>query len=676
MDDVELTKEAVAAEVAEMSDIELQEYNDQMVEEVKDFINRNMQRNTKQVKRMKEDRKFAAGEQWDDKDRSNRAEGRLELAIPICQNVISAVINPINAHPHHVSAEIKPEYKGMFDEGLKALNKHLNDIQEMYDTKAANAGATQDEATTGLGFTYATTEDNDGNVVVTYRKVEDAIRVIWDADSKSVTMADAKAAVVIDIISETEAEDRFGADVWGGKEPNKTTLADLGEDFVLPEKHVPLLTYFRVEGHNCEYHQLIGEQVVNSELIEGLGRIPIIAFKGESTWFDNEVGFTGLIHRLRPMQKLANYANSQMVERLAMSPKVLFTGVDEAIEGYEDNWANASYSTDSYLPRKGYDQNGNEIPAPLPVAVGTRVDDLQSVINGAIQQMQFASGVAATGIVDQTINDQATATEVLLRTKSSQSNVSHYLEHTRESIKAAGEVLAELCIYVYGINLPLGSYDIKVDDGCVELTRMEDDRRSLLAMMQFAPENMKGVIAMGIMNTLDVAGAEQMSQMMFKLLPPEVQQQAMGQETNPQMLIAQNAQLMQQVQQLQQQLQEANNQAQQLQLRTQSDLVIADKNNAIKLAMHRDDIAKEIQLKQMEIQAGAMSEQTNAQVDALKQSQKVAAEAEKDAASDERKLNADLTKMAAQAEIDANAKAQEGKEKLIEAALENPIGII
>lgn len=81
--------------------------------------------------------------------------------------------------------------------------------------------------------------------------------------------------------------------------------------------------------------------------------------------------------------------------------------------------------------------------------------------------------------MEQTIKDDATATEVLLRTKSSQSNVSHYLKHARESIKAAGKVLSQLIIEVYGLDIPEGVYEIKVDEGCVELTKNEEDRRCL-----------------------------------------------------------------------------------------------------------------------------------------------------------------------------------------------------
>lgn len=668
----ELNDMAIQEEVAEMSDAELREFNDQMVAEVKEFIERNTERNSKQVKRMREDRAFAAGDQWDEKDRINRSEDRLELAIPVCQNVISAVVNPIAARPFRAVVEPKPQFKEQFEIGFAQLNEKMHAIQEEYETKAANNQATTDEATTGLGFTYATTVDNDGMADVAYTSIDDATMVIWDADAKSITMEDAKQAVVVELIKETEAEDRFGTDIWGGNKPEKTTLYNLGTEFSIPEGLVPLLTYFRVEGHNCEFHRLIGEQVVESDLFEGVSRIPIIAFIGEKTWFDKEIGFSGLIHRLRPMQKLANYANSQMVERLAICTKVGWTGPDEAIDGYEDDWTNANYSTNAYLKRHQYNQEGKVLDKPEMVTIGAKVDDLQSVINGAVQQMQFATGVAVTGIVDQTIDDQATATEVLMRTKSSQSNVSHYLEHTKESIKAAGKVLAEMCIAVYGYEVPTGSYDIKLEGGCIELTQMEEDRRSLLAMMQFAPEVMKGVISIGLMNTLDIPQAPKMAEMMFKLLPPEVQQVALGQDSSQQMAVLQqqNNDLQAQLQQVNNQLQQVSIENQQLQLRSKSDVAIKQIDAQTQLQKQQMVNENNILLKQMELQAGAQQAQFDAQADSVQQSQKIVADAEAAAAQAERDLNGELVKAEQKARLDMEQEAMKRKADAEEKAAE------
>lgn len=653
--------EQIESEVAEMSDEELKQYNDELVAEVKDFIEKNSERNAKQVERIIADREFAAGQQWDEVDEKNRGENRIQEEIPVIENPISAVVNPINARPFRSVAEPKPEYKKLYGDKIASLNERLSVIQDSFEMQEANGSATYDEVCAGLGFCYATTDEKDGVVEVGYHAIEDATKVIWDANAKSTTMADAKAAVVIDLITKAEAEDRYGTDIWGGKQPEKTTLVDLGDRLAIPEGMVPLLTYFRAEGFNCEYHRLVGEQVVESDLLEGVSRVPIIAFVGEKKWFGKELGFAGLVHRLRPMQRRANYANSQLMERLHLLPKVGFVGPAAAVDGFEDEWANANYSTDAYLRYNTHDKDEHELAKPEPVQMSAKVDDVQSVIDGSIQLMQLASGVSPTGIVDQTITDQKTAYEFMLRTESSQSNVSHYLNHTKESVKAAGKVLAEMIIMVDGLAIPRDAYEIKVDGGCVELTKMEQERRFILAIMQFVPENMKSVLAIGLMNTLEFKQAPILAQMMVKMLPPEVQNAFLGGDPAAALAATQQqlAQMQGQLQQLQQQNQELTIQAQELQLRTKSDLAIKQIDAQTQLTKQKMANDNAILLKQMELEANAAQKQFEAGVEAAAQDKEIVAGAQADAAQAERDLNAEITKAAVNARLEAEKKAAE-----------------
>ena len=667
--------ENVDAAVAEMSDAELQEYNDDLVAEVKDFIEKNSERNRDQVKRIKADREFAAGQQWDKIDRTNRGENRLEEEIPVIENPISAVVNPISAKPFRTVAEPKPKFKDVYGEAIAVLNEKLSELQDTFERQEAHDSATYDEVCAGLGFCYATTEEKDGEVEVAYHAIDDVTKVVWDADAKSTTRADAKQAVVIELIKESEAEERYGTDIWGGKLPEKTTLVDLGDDFAIPEGLVPLLTYFRVEGHNCEFHRLIGEQVVESDLLEGVDRIPIIAFIGEKKWFGDEHGFAGLVHRLRPMQRRANYANSQMMERLDLVPKVGFMGPAEAIDEYEDEWAEANYSTDAYLHYRTHDKEGRELKEPKPIQMTAQVEDVQGVINSSIQLMQFASGISPTGIVDQTIHDQVTATEFMIRTESSQSNVSHYLKHTRESVKASGKVLAQMIILVYGLDIPEGAYEIKVDGGCIELTEMERERKFLLAVMQFVPEEMKGLLAIGLMNTLEFKQAPILAQMMVKLLPPAVQEAFLGGDPKAALAAAQQqmAQMQQQLQQLQQQNQELTVQAQELQLRTKSDLAIKQIDAQVQLQKQKMANDNAILLKQMDLQANAQKEQFNAQADAAAQDKEIVAKAQADAAKAEQDLKAEVTKATVNAKLEIEKKqAEKASEALTAPAVVAP----
>lgn len=136
--------ERIESEVAEMSDEELKQYNDELVAEVKDFIEKNSERNAKQVERIIADREFAAGQQWDEVDEKNRGYNRIQEEIPVIENPISAVVNPINARPFRSVAEPKPEYKELYGDTISVLNERLSVIQDSFEMQEANGSATYD----------------------------------------------------------------------------------------------------------------------------------------------------------------------------------------------------------------------------------------------------------------------------------------------------------------------------------------------------------------------------------------------------------------------------------------------------------------------------------------------------------------------------------------------------
>lgn len=162
-----------------------------------------------------------------------------------------------------------------------------------------------------------------------------------------------------------------------------------------------------------------------------------------------------------------------------------------------------------------------------------------------------------------------------MRTKSSQSNVSNYVNRAKESIRIAGNVLAHLCIMLYGIELPKGSYDIVVEEGCVSLTKMEEDREKLLALAQIVPESFKPLISQHIVKTLDIEGGDQLATQLYNMLPAELRGGLPSmQEFQAQQLEMQNMQ--QTIVDLQNQLKNANDQLTQAQLRTQTDIILED----------------------------------------------------------------------------------------------------
>jgi len=570
-------------------DAEWERTEAEIIDEVKKFARRAAEHDRDFHRRIRDDRAFEAGEQWTEADAKNRGGGRAEMTINLCTVFVNAVVNPFAAKPFKVKAIPRDE---AFSGAVDALNARLSEIQNDFATNESNAQGLHDAVTTGIGFCYATVDEAGGERRVRYLHVEDQTKVIVDPDAKGVALEEADRVAVVDFIPYATAKERFGDDVVRFGNPERASLTDFGESWEVPKDSVAVVTYFRRDGHNVEYFRLCADRVVDYGVYEGLDYLPVFAFTGDRIWVKDRRTYSGIIRKIRAEQKTINYAHSQLVERLAKSPKGFFLTPTEAIEGFEEDYQNAEYGNSYVLRFNARDQAGNPTAPPTFISPSVHTEDLQGAIGAAINQMSVATGISPNGIVEQNLTDQKTATEVILRTKSSQSNVSNYISHAKETVRIAGNVLAHLCIALYGIELPKGSYDIVVEEGCVSLTKMEEDREKLLALANIVPDNFRPLISQRLVSKLDIEGGKELSDMLFNMLPQELRGGVPSWQEWMQ-LQQQMQQLQQQAQTLAEENRTLNDQLTQAQLRTQSDLIMEDKR-----------FAHDVQMKQLEYAQG------------------------------------------------------------------------
>lgn len=597
--------------IDEMNDDEWASTEASVIDEVKSFAKKAAENNKELYSRIRSERAFAAGEQWNDDDKGNRGKGRAQMTINLCPIFINAVVNPFSARPFKFkavprvnrTAPINPEL-GTEDPNISQdiehvknecvrLNTFLTNIQNDFSTNESNALGLYDAASVGLGFTYATVEEEAGEKKIKYQHIEDQTMVILDPNAKGVALENADRLGVVDFMAYETAKDKFGDDVVKYGNPEHAALTDFGQCWEVPKDNVAIVTYFRRDGHNVEYFRLCGDHIIDYGVFEGLDYLPVFAFTGDRIWLDKKHTFAGMVRKLKAEQKTINYAQSQLIERLAKSPKGFFRGYTESFQGYEEDYQNAEFGN-SYILRGNLhpdDDNVTNLPLPEFIQPHVATDDLQAVINASINQMSVATGVSPNGIVEQNLTDQKTATEVLLRTKSSQSNISNYIEHAKETIRISGNVIAQLCIMLNGIDLAKGTYDIIVEEGCVSLTKMEEDREKLLALAQIVPESFKPLITQHLVRTLDIEGGTELSNQLYNMLPAELR----GGLPSWQEFQAQQMQMQEMQQQMQQLAAENKNLTDQLtqaQLRTQTDLIMEDKRFAHNVQLKQLDFAQ------------------------------------------------------------------------------------
>ena len=617
-----------------------------VIEEVKDFAKKSNEAYGELYKRIRDEREFASGEQWNKSDESNRGEGRAEMTVNMCDVFINAAVNPFMARPFKIKAIPRwseKSYQEYFinaiaengqpwpdmpqttsiNEEVAKLNERLTAIQNDYSTNESNGEGLTDSVSVGLGFTYATIEEVLGEKKIKYNHIEDQTMVILDPDAKGVALEVADRIGVVDFITIDKAKELYGSDIVRLGDSENAKLSDFGSSWEVPKDNVAVVTYFRKDGHSVEYFRLCGDHIVDYGVFEGLEYLPVFAFVGDRKWIKKKRSFSGMIRKIKSEQKIINYNQSMLIERLAKSPKGFFVGYDAAFEGYEDDFQNAEHGT-SRVVRGNLHADGDSDTSrlPLPTYIQPRVDssDIQQIFNLSLNQMSVATGVSPNGIVEQNITDQKTATEVLLRTKSSQSNVSHYIDHAKETVRVSGTVLAHLCIMLYGIELPKGSYDIVVEEGCVSLTKMEEDREKLLALAQIVPEAFKPLITQRIVRTLDIEGGKELSDQLYNMLPAELRGGVPSwQEFQAQQL--QMQQLQQTIAQMQAENKQLNDQLTQAQLRTRTDIIMEDKKFEHQVQLKQLDFAHDQQAAAQQMVLEAKKEQFDAQKELEKQKQ-------------------------------------------------------
>lgn len=635
--------------------LEDEEFNEQrewesteneIIEEVKTFAKRSAEHYSDLYKRIRSERAFAAGEQWNDADDTNRGNGRAKATINLCSIFINAVVNPFSARPFKFKAV--PRYAqdnfvnanaeagrldvqaGLANVGMPnindevvKLNDYLTKLQNDFSTNESNAEGLYDSVSVGLGFSYATIDEENGEKNIKYLHIEDQTMVILDPDAKGVALEQSDRIGVVDFMNYEDAKDKFGEDIVRSGKSEDAKLYNFGSCWEVPKDHVAIVTYFRKDGHSVEYFRLCGDHIVDYGVFEGLDYLPVFAFTGERIWLKKKRTFAGIVRKIKAEQKTINYAQSQLIERLAKSPKGFFIGYTEAFEGNEAGYQNAHFGNNMVIEGNLHaegDKDPSRLPLPQYIEPHVLTDDLQAVINASINQMSVATGISPNGIVEQNLTDQKTATEVLLRTKTSQSNVSNYIDHAKETIRISGTVLAHLCIMLYGIDLPKGSYDIVVEEGCVSLTKMEEDREKLLALAQIVPESFKPLITTKIVKTLDIEGGNELSQQLFNMLPAELRGGVPSwQEFQAQAM--QMQQLQQQIAQMHAENKQLNDQLTQAQLRTTTDLIMEDKKFEHQVQLKELDFAHDQQATAQDMVLDAKKEQFKAQQDLEKQAQ-------------------------------------------------------
>lgn len=419
--------------------------------------------------RMREDRSFLAGDtQWDRRDNRYISKARNRLTVNVVANNVNSVSNSYDAWPYSW-------FTGDYSADT-AFDKFLS--------KPGNAQcatlALRQSVSFGLGVMCVGSEDSGAPAIYA---VPDFERVMIDPDSTDLDGYDMVECALIDYRGKAWVRLHYGDEFVPSENDRNIVPAKKGL--------VPIVTYYVMEDGGCHVYELINSRV-NDKGVAEFDRIPVFPVYGERVWnSDGEIIYKGIVDKCKDIQRLVNYAYTQLGERLALSPKPQFIGTVDAFKGNDMYYKESGSGLNTMLPynRKSLDQK-DVLDPPQRFDAKVQFEDLSGIIGSTLDLMTSVTGVDSKGLADTP--QEKTATEVEYTASVFSNNVRHYFTNLKYSFKAMGQFLADWM----GMGL-----QVEVTQGPDERMQRQVARQELAQLVGVANENQKPSLVNAILKS-------------------------------------------------------------------------------------------------------------------------------------------------------------------------------
>lgn len=516
-----------------------------------------------------EDFKMVAGEQWAQADITERTRRKLPtLTINRLPQFVKQVTGEIRRN--------SPSIKALPSDGdadtsvSEVLDGIIRSIENLSQARSVYSRAAEHAVSGGMGHFRLTLEypDDQGfDLEPRIRSIRNPFSVVWDPNSVRDDKSDAEYCFVYTEMDRNmfrrmypdAAESHFAtntpttiqrtlsrngpptimvAEYWCIKDTPvrlvEVTLDRVQMDpmtgapierpvTVLTDPDEQLLAEISAEGWRITNERPSRKRQVMQRMMSGSEwltddiewpgqRIPIFTVLGEETDVGNVVRRRGLIRFAKDAQRAFNLARSSELQYTAAAPKAPWLVPDEAIEGYEAEWANANTASKAYLRyrvRSVADKTRSE-PLPPP----QRMDPIPS--NPALMNLSAAASEdmkSAIGIYDASLGQRSNETSgraIEARNAQADTGTYVYIDNLSVAIEACGRELVNLIPALYstrkivriigknempaivnlveqGVDLARGRYDVLVKVGPAFESRRQEARDNLVEILRSAP---------------------------------------------------------------------------------------------------------------------------------------------------------------------------------------------
>ena len=439
-----------------------------LLTKIKKFEDRSNTRYTEQWNRIKDDKEFLWAKPLSTDVSKLLGKKRYRGRLDVVSNAIRSVVNSYTNYPY------KPRTANVnLQQAYAKLNDDISESVEL---------ALKSAVSFGIGYIVVLPAEKNGIVFPQPYSIDRIESVFYDPDSLDLNGADANECLIVDFKSKKYLESKYGEEIAEKlKTGNTLTLNSVPP---CSDDMGAIFTYFKRENGIVTIYKIVGDTLIEEPLQLQLKQLPIIPVYGEAIESENKRIYRGIVSQSRTIQDMTDMTASQLMERLAKSPKNIWLGPRKAFANNEENFQNSDKNINQLLFYN--DKDGKDIIQP-PQRIEQTVEysDLTGIMQSSIGLMQSVVGVESIGLPDE--RNEITATEALLNAKSYNNNVRHYMAHLKYSFKALCELIAEY----FGIE-----EEIKIENGPAEQLERQTARAELtsLATMLDNPVDKKRAI--------------------------------------------------------------------------------------------------------------------------------------------------------------------------------------
>ena len=460
------------------------------IKKFKEFEKRSRKKWKSTLNRIKEDRKYLGGDQLAKEDVDILGKDRASNKLNIVANAVRTIVNTYREQPYRWRVVDNSTGKDS-----ELFNQAGIAFIESPENSTACLEALESSVSFGLGVLVLTTDYGvDGNPEPTLYTITDLDNVYLDPEMTKLNGSDANEAAIVELKSRRWVENNYGIDISTLDQP----AVDISQDYDRKE-YMPLVTYWAKRQGQVTCYRLIGNDIV--EAIElPMTYIPVIPLFGEKFYDGEEELWHGIVDQMKGVQKLINYSYSNILVRLATSPKNVWLGESESIEGNEKYFRDSNKTLNPLLIYNKWSADGKrELEAPQRISNEIQLGDVGEMFSQSLQMVNAIIGIPAIGLESET---EKTATEVLTASKVFQNNIRSYIYNLRSSLVVAGMCLFEMIQGqpLYGaikITCVQGPDDaLKKQEARVILQQMaplltepQDQRKLLIAMANVEQDN-------------------------------------------------------------------------------------------------------------------------------------------------------------------------------------------